>query len=381
MALKKKVAVVGAGITGLSIAYRLQKNGDDVTVFEAANHVGGKIGTIYSEGLEFHLGPVSMSETPKLRALISELNLEIIPATNATRKRYIYSQGKLHNVGVTSALLSAGGKFSMLKAMFGSKATPQETVKCYATRRFGEEAYQKLFNPIMNGVYAGNAELLSATSVFKKRGRRKIISLKGGVAALTSAMAMKLGSAIKTSFSINHIDKLRDFDEIHLATPSFVTAGLIRSLNPDLADKMSRIKYSNVTQIYLETVPGDHPFDGFGFLIPSDEKMSLLGAICVSNAFPEKVPEGRRQFVLFAGGDRPYSFSPSVDDAVKEFQKIVDPSLMKVLHVQEWRNAIPQPYVGHEKIIESVRKFEQENPRIRISGNYLSGVAVGDCVV
>ncbi|MEJ0030474.1 MAG: hypothetical protein WDO15_08940 [Bacteroidota bacterium] len=169
---------------------------------------------------------------------------------------------------------------------------------------------------------------------------------------------------------------MKDFDEIHITTPAFVTADLIK----ELSEPLKSIHYSDVTQIYCECVPGVNSFEGFGFLVPSEERLSLLGAVCVSNIFPSKSSEGRKLFVLFCGGDRPYSFSPSVDGAVKEFNKIIQPGLTKVVHVQEFKKGIPQFYVGHQKIVEQVRQFEKENPRIRISGNYLSGVGIGECL-
>lgn len=369
----KKVAVVGAGITGLSIAYHSKKKGNDVTLFESSRNVGGKIGTIYSEGLELDLGPVSISETPKLNELISELNIIPVPASDAVQKRYIYSKGKLHPAGISGSLLSFSGKLSMLTAPFKGGIKENETVAQYAIRRFGNEAYQRLFNPMMNGVYAGNSELIHARSVIKKRGPRKIVSFRGGIAALTNALASKL---VVTHKAINCIDQLNDFDEVHITTPAFVTADLIK----ELSEPLKSIHYSTVTQIFCEIMPGVKKFDGFGFLVPSEEKMSLLGAVCVSNIFPSKVPEGRNLFVLFSGGDRPYPFTPSVEDTVKEFNKILQPAVTKVLHVQEYKNGIPQFYAGHDKVVEEIRRFEKANPRIKIKGNYLSGVAVGDCL-
>ncbi|MEJ0030475.1 MAG: FAD-dependent oxidoreductase [Bacteroidota bacterium] len=188
------VAVIGAGVSGLSIAYKHKKDGNNVTLFEASRHVGGKIGRIYCQGIELDLGPVTIAETQKIRQLASELNLEIIEASDATKKRYIYSKGRLHSAGLTSSLLSFSGKMSMLKAPFTSKTQPNETVSSYAQRRFGKEAYQKLFNPMMNGIYAGNSELIDAGSVIRNRGPRKIISFKGGIAALTNALADQLGN-------------------------------------------------------------------------------------------------------------------------------------------------------------------------------------------
>jgi len=374
------MAVVGAGISGLSTAYRLKKNGNDVTIFEASSKTGGKIGQVYCEGLTLDLGPVTISETPALSGLISELNLKVVTPSDATSIRYIFSKGKLHRVSpklITSSLLSFTGKLSMLRALVTSKSGKDESVAAYARRRFGEQAYQRLFNPMMNGIYAGNAELLSAHSVIKKRGPRKIISLEGGIKSLTDALAAKLHGLILTGTTIDDFSR---FDKVHLTTPAFATAGLIKNLDGDLADKLASVHYSSVSQIYCEIVPGASRFDGFGFLVPSEEKLSLLGAISVSNIFPSKVPEGRMLFVLFCGGDRPYPFTPSIESAVSEFSDILKPALTRVLRVQEWKRAIPQFYVGHNKILDQIGQFEKRHPNIKITGNYVTGVAVGDCI-
>ena len=370
-----KIAVVGAGISGLSLAYRLKKEGNDVTVFESTARVGGKIKTVYCEGLELDLGPVSISETPELSRLVNELGLEIIEATDATSIRYIYSKGKLHKASPMSSLLSLGGKLSMLKALFTKKKDEDESVASYATRRFGRQAYRRLFNPLMNGIYAGNSELLGAKTVIKGRAPRKIISLKGGIASLTNALASKLDVRMNTSF-VN----FNEFDEVHLTTPAFVTAELIRKYDSKLADQLAAIRYSSLSQIYIETVPGRIKFDGFGFLVPSEEKMSLLGAVCISNIFPTKVSEGRRVFVLFCGGDRPYEFQASNLEAVEEFKRILQPALTKVMHIEQYRNGIPQFYVGHQEIVKRITSFELRNPKIKIRGSYVTGVAVGDCL-
>jgi oxygen-dependent protoporphyrinogen oxidase len=364
--IPQKVAVVGGGISGLSTAYKLMKQGHDVVVFESHEKIGGKISTEYKDGFELDLGPVTIAETPEIIELSKELGLEIIPASTASSIRYIYSKGKLHRVTsvMTSSLLSLGGKLSMLKAPFTSKGQEDESVASYARRRFGEEAYRRLIDPMMSGIYAGNPELLSAKSVFKKRGKRNVISLKGGIAALTNALASKL--KIATGRTIDDLSELKDFEKIILTTPAFVTAQLIRELEPAL----SKIQYSSLTQTFCEVIPGERKFDGFGFLVPSEEKMSLLGAICVSNIFPSKAPEGKMLFVLFARGS----------NALAQFNNIVQPAVAKQLYIREWNNAIPQPHVGHQIILDQITRFEKEHPDISIKGNYVTGVAVGDCL-
>jgi oxygen-dependent protoporphyrinogen oxidase len=119
-------------------------------------------------------------------------------------------------------------------------------------------------------------------------------------------------------------------------------------------------------------------FDGFGFLIPSKEKRSLLGAIAVSNVFPQKYI-GQSLFVLFVGGLRAYPLDTDVSTAVREFETIAQ-TKAEVLHVQDWNKAIPQPNMNHYQLIEAIDAFEMNVRGIHILGNYKTGVAVGDCV-
>ena len=98
--------------------------------------------------------------------------------------------------------------------------------------------------------------------------------------------------------------------------------------------------------------------------------MSLLGAICISKSL----------FVLFCGGDRPYDFHATVEQAVDEFKKILQPAIARVIHIEKYQNGIPQFYVGHQHVLAHIKQFERANPRYKIKGNFVSGVAVGDCL-
>ncbi|HZY79348.1 MAG TPA: protoporphyrinogen oxidase [Cyclobacteriaceae bacterium] len=396
---RRRIAVIGGGISGLSLALQLKRSGNEVVLFEASSQPGGKIGTIYKDGFELDLGPVTCVETPALKELLKRLDLggEITTASAASSMRYIYSRNKLRRIEASpigilkSSLLPVRGRLAFFKSIFAKRGDEDESVAVFAKRRFGEQAYQKLFNPVLNGVYAGNSEKLSARSTlksFNNRKRRKIISLKGGLRRLIEAITLQLGGAILTNTTVTAINKTEDgvkvchtygsyeFDKVYITTPAFVTANLIKELEQPL----KQVHYSSVTQVYCEVVPGETKFEGFGFLVPSEERMSLLGAVCVSNVFPNKAPDDRTLFVLFIGGDRPYPFTATVESAIEEFNKILKPALCRTLHVQRWDKGIPQFYVGHDDIVAALKEFENKNPNICISGNYLTGVAVGDCV-
>ena len=422
------VAVVGAGISGLVLAYELQKKGKNVTVFESAPEAGGKIKTIYKDGFELDLGPVSCTETATLKQLITDLQLEqnVIPAQSAVSKRYIYSEGEIHAIEpsplklLMHPMLSWNGRFSLLKDLFikpETQFTEDETVAQFARRHFGEEAHQKLFNPVLSGIYAGDSEALSISSTLpmvkslagkygsvvkglraeknESKSSRKIISMKGGFSRIVDALQNELGQNLHLSTEVKKISLAKDevrlmtresgtekeyfFSKVYLTLPAYACADLIKDIDPIIANSLNQINYPKVWQIYCE-VETTKAFDGFGFLIPARERLSLLGAICISTVFPDKAPEGKKFFALFCGGERPYSFDPKVEEALKEFHSILQPSLIKVLHVQEWSQAIPQFYVGHQKLRDQLKEFEVKHSSIAFAGNYVSGVSLGDCV-
>jgi len=427
---QKSIAIVGAGISGLVLAYQLKKKGNHVTVFESSSTTGGKIKTAQRDGFELDLGPVSCAETPALRELINELNLEteVLIAQSAVSRRYIFSKGKIHAVEpsppklLTHPMLSFGGRIRLLKDLFIKPSAEQiedETVGQFVARHFGEEAHQKLFNPILNGIYAGDSEALSISSTLPlvkrlakeygsvikglrkekdklKRGR-KIISMKGGFSKLMEALQANLDSHVHLSAEVASIklnderpvlivkegndEKQLSFDKVFLTVPAFVSASLLKDADIEISDLLKKIKYTNVSQIYCEVELNDKgTFDGFGFLVPAEECLSLLGAICISNIFPHKAPEGKKLFALFCGGDRSYPFDARVEDAIKEFNSILKPATIHMLRVQEWSNAIPQFHVGHQTILQQLQSFENKNPAIAFAGNYVSGVSLGDCV-
>jgi protoporphyrinogen/coproporphyrinogen III oxidase len=430
MGMNQSVAIVGAGISGLALAYQLKQQGKQVTVLEAAPKAGGKISTIRRDGFELNLGPVSCSTNEALNKLIQELKLEdeVLPAEGAVSKRYIYSKGKIHAIQpsplklLTHPILSLKGKLGLLKDLWVKTSTEQqedETVAQFVRRHFGEEAHQKLFNPVLNGIYAGNSEALSIQFTLttvkklaeqygsvikglraekdKLKMSRKIISFRGGIHRLVTALQNVLEDSIQLSTEVTQINMANGkaqltlrkaskevstatFDKVYVTLPAFACARILQDTYPDIATSLGQIRYNQVSQIYCEVDLPQETFDGFGFLVPAEERFSLLGAVCVSNIFKHKAPEGKRLFVLFCGGDRPYSFEPDVKEAIQEFTSILHPTSVKPLHIQEWTNAIPQFQVGHQSIIRKLKEFENHHNSIAFAGNYISGISVGDCI-
>ncbi len=166
------VAIVGGGITGLSLGYYLQKNEHQTIVLEKDSRPGGVIRSERCGPFLFEHGPNSiMSSSPAIRKLVDRLSLngERVPASEEARNRYVLRKGRLVRVPtgtvefVQSDLLSLSGKLRGLAEPFVGRRSGQEpeSIAHFANRRFGREVLDYLMNPFMAGVYAGVPGALS----------------------------------------------------------------------------------------------------------------------------------------------------------------------------------------------------------------------------
>ncbi len=169
--------IVGAGISGLSTAYRLNERNCGVLVAEQRDRAGGNITSQQSGDFLWEEGPNSFSPTPELLKLAVDVGLrnELIFADPGL-PRYVYWEGKLRPVpmspptAVTSQLLSPLGKLRALTGALGfippQVSSQEETVADFFTRHLGSEVAQRLVSPFVSGVYAGDVDQLSAKAAF-----------------------------------------------------------------------------------------------------------------------------------------------------------------------------------------------------------------------
>src|SRR5215212_958425 len=166
------VAVIGAGITGLTAAYRLKQRGSRVVVYEASDRIGGVIKSERRSGYLAELGPNSLSApTPSVKTLLAELGLppRQITASAEAGTRYIVRRGRLVRLPVSPAELLTTRLFSNSAklAIFGepliepSDSTIDESVAAFIRRRFNQEVLHYLANPFIAGIFAGDPEQLS----------------------------------------------------------------------------------------------------------------------------------------------------------------------------------------------------------------------------
>ena len=442
--MNKKILVLGAGISGLTTAYWLHKEGYDVTVLEKKSEVGGSMESFWDSGYLFDRGPNSGLETsPLIRTLIDDLNLneQFIYASKAGNKRYILRDNHLHPLPMSppafikTKLFSTAAKLRLfVEPLIGrSEDGYYQSISDFVTRRLGREFLDYAINPFVAGVYAGNPDNLSVKSAFpklyaleedyggliigsiksmKKRKQRaekskqsaQMFSFTDGMQVLPKAITAKLGEKVITSAEVTSIRKNRDgytvsFNymgspkeincDILLSTlPAYVAADLFKDIDEKLFKHLSEIYYPPVIVLFLgysKSVIGQ-PLDGFGYLIPEKEKKSFLGAIWSSVIFPNRSNENKAAFTLFIGGAR----NPEIENSDKEIiinkVKAEFQQLMKITGKPDfesyryWSKAIPQYNIGYIEHENYFDEFEKNNPGIVIGGNYRGGISVGDCI-
>ena len=448
----KRIAIIGGGIAGLSAAYELdlqRRDGADIdyVLYEASPRLGGVLQTETVEGCLIEAGPDSfLTEKPWASDLCQELGIanEIIGSNDAARKTYILLNDRLVPLPdglmflvptqilptVLSPLFSAATKFRMAREWFYPKHDlnnpthgEDETVAALVERHYGREMVERLADPLLSGVYGGQANELSVRAVLPRfadmeakygsLGRAMIAtrkkttqnqnpifsSLRGGMSTLVEAVAARLNpERLRTSIPITEIQRREygwlvntaaggsSFDAVILATPTPAAAALIRHSAPELSQELAEIRYSSsvtVGLVYDDTVQLP---EGFGFLVPRTENKRMLACTFVHNKFPHRAPENRTLLRCFLGGSQDEAaLTLSNDEILETVRRELDEILNLTAEplaarVYKWPSSMAQYQVGHLDRLDRIRNLLQETPRLTLAGNGYRGIGVPDCV-
>ncbi len=359
----KPVAIIGAGITGLSAAFYLKERNIPVLLLEASQRVGGVIQSIRRDGYLAEFGPNSILETsPVISNLVRGLGLESrrLYSEPFAEKRYVVRGKKPVEVPTSAArflttpLFSLPAKLRVLAEPFIRPAPEgvEESIAQFVQRRLGQEFLDYAIDPLVAGIYAGSPQLLSVTQAFPKlhaleqryhslflgqilgareRKRRgevskqdaKKFSFDDGLQVLIDALQSRLAREIETGAPIHCLRRTEEgwFIELEhgaggrqvecsavlLALPSHKIASLDIINTPPLeVAPLAEVNYPPVASVVLGFRRADvaHPLDGFGMLIPQKEGFNILGALFSSSLFPRRAPDGRVAITCYIGGAR-----------------------------------------------------------------------------
>ncbi|MEH0156369.1 protoporphyrinogen oxidase [Limibacter armeniacum] len=422
------IAIIGAGISGLSAAYHLNKKGIPNIVFEASNRVGGCIKTLQETKYLFEEGPNSLLFTDTHLKLIKELGLEneLIEAADVNKNRYIFKNGAYRKLPSSAPALlfnsffSWKAKWSVFKELYNKRkpTTAHESVAEFFTRRFCQEIVDYAVNPFMAGIYAGDPKQLLIEKAFPslkeaedehgsvikgmmaKKGsveRKLTYSFKNGLSVLPKALANHVDIVFETPVSkiekegnklavVTKDGRRETFDQVIMALPAHAAAQLVKDIAPGLSDTLSKLKYPPMccTHTVFRKEDISHSLDGFGGLNPEVENRFASGSIWSSSIFPDRTPNGEMLITSFVGGmlnieKAKLSDQEILEKAIKELKETygikADPIKKRI---SRWQEAIPQ-YDQHVLPLDAQLKAA-EKVNLFVSANWQGGVSVVDCI-
>lgn len=436
-----KIAIIGAGITGLAAAYELRKKGFSVDIFEKSPVPGGVIQTLQQDGFLCELGPGTLQlSDSRILHLLNELGLqkEMIDNNPAGQERYIVKNAvptpspRSAFAFLKSPLFSSKAKLRLLKEPFIKKGeNSDESVAEFTERRLGQEFLDYAIDPFVSGVYAGSPHKLSIRHAFPK-----LYALEATGGSLIKGVLKKKKDPFKIKTrTVSFVKGMHTLPSklAEMVAESLHLASTILSISFKDNDQMWEISYESkgttFTKYYTDiivTIPAYHlrdlPFDvsvlqallplkeinyapiavvthafekesipkaleGFGMLIPSKENFKTLGTLFTSSMFPTQVPKGYITLRTFLGGNRLpdiHKESPeSIENMVwNDIVPLLDIKKVPVFsHVHTWRNAIPQYNLGYQKFLNTMNDVEKSFPGLHLMGNYRTGISLPQCIL
>ncbi len=436
-----RIAVVGAGLGGLSAAHAIRRRGLElglaphVAVWEAAERPGGQLRTVIEDGyLVEWAANAFRTGTGPTADLVARLGLqaEQVHADRAAERRYVFHGGRLHLLPsdpvslLNFTPLSRDGRLRVLAEPFlAEQVDHEESVFDYAARHIGAEAAEVLLGTMVRGVYGGDAHALSVDAAFPvmremERDHRSLViagiagmpqrmregkttwSFRGGMSVLIDALAADLGPGLRLrtpalgleadpsgGFLLRGVEgDAERFDAVVLALPPETAADLLEPLDAPAAAELRGIPTGPIGMVALAFEQGAFvtPPDGFGFLVAPSEDLQVLGCLIESNVFPGRAPDGQLLVRVIMGGVADPDLAARSDadlaaialDALDRAWGLTDPPLRSWVGRQS--RGIPQYVVGHLGRLDRIQARLGRFPGLHVAGNAYRGIAVGKLV-
>lgn len=424
-----KIGIIGAGISGLTLAYELQKRGIDYHLWEASAEAGGYIRSRREAGGYLReLGPNSLLGDADLLAWLDELGLtsELVFANPVSKARYIFRDGQYRKLpsGPPSLLFGTFFSWKTKWAIFrerNNKTTspPGETLAQFFRRRFSSEIVDYALGPFVAGIYAGDPERLLVSETFpillqyerdygsvlrgliknqSVAGRRQSFSFRQGMQTLPDALAAKLTNLslnnpvveirqVRNGWEVESVQGTETVTQLVVAVDTDAAAQLVQTYDPSFAKALRAVEYPPMTAVHsaYKRIDVSHPLNGFGGLNPNVEGRFAAGHIWSSSVFDGRCPADEVLFTTFVGGMQAPDNARQPDEVVYEqvHRELADSFGIRAgaptfRAIYRWERAIPQ-YDGR---IVTLKPFVEaaETDGLRVCTNWHGGLSLSDCL-
>lgn len=433
---EKNVAIIGAGITGLTTAFYLKQNNVPFHIYDTALRPGGVMQSRQNEDFVWETGPSTGTlGKPEAMELFEDLDLSLLEtAPSIAGNRYIWKGKKLHPLpsspvsGLLTPLFSWKDKFGILLEPFRAKGRdPEENLSTFVKRRLGISILEYAVDPFVSGVYASSPDVIIPKyalpklyaleenygsfirgSIHKmkepkserdKKATKKVFSAKGGFSHLIDKLSAKVGLENMTLGIEGCLVQPKDGGYIVKANgvessyTQVIYTGSARRLSESLPflleeglQEACQIGYTSVMEIAVGFKKWQgRPLDGFGALMPSKEGRKILGILFLSSLFSGRAPEGGAMLSVFMGGVRHPEY---LELSNEEIYEMVKKEIQEMLELNEFSPdlfeitrhdmAIPQYDKTTPARIAAYSKAESLHPGLLLGGNGIGGIGMAD---
>jgi protoporphyrinogen/coproporphyrinogen III oxidase len=434
--LSGRIAVIGAGAAGLAAACRLRELGADVTVIDAGSRPGGAVQTVRRDGWLVEHGPHLVSGLPGcVEEVARTAGVDWEQPSSALKRTLVLHRGLPVPIPATiaelldSPLLSVAGRLRMARERFQSRSDlPDETVAAFATRRFGREVAERMFDPLARSMTGGDPRRLLASAVFpaevtyerttgsvlKGRARARMEARRlarrrhgagppppraprAGLGQLIDAMAVPFGNALQHATRADGMTRDGDrlairsggralgaFEGVVLAVPPSGLGGLLRDVAaPAMVAPIEAIGELPMVSVALGYRAADvaRPLEAYRLLVPSHEGLATIAVVVPTALFADRAPTGHVLLTVHLGAGSAASSDTGLVTAVRrEIEPVIaargDPVFVDV----GARQPVAQPVAGHTAALEAAAAIEAAVPTLALTGAWRDGLSLHDAL-
>ncbi len=455
--VRKRVAVIGGGITGLAAAQRLVELDPsvDVTLFEAGPRLGGVLETVRRDGFLIERSADNfITSVPWALDLCREIGFEseLLPTTSGQRNAMVVHRGRLEKLPAgfmlmapgqlwplaTTPILSPWGKLRLLAEYFipARRAEIDESLGSFARRRLGAEAFERIVQPLVGGIYTADPERLSLKATLPRflemerrygsliraaRAERRagkstgdgesgaryglFVAPRQGMSSLVAALAARLpAGTVQLNSPVARIEQTspglwsvelggvdadkQEFDGLIVAVAAPLAGQLLYQVDRPLAADLRRIDYASsvVVSLGLKREQIERRLDSFGFVVPAVEKRRILAGSFSSVKFAGRAPDDSALLRVFIGGACQPELAELPDErlreiAIDELRALVglrgEPLFVDIVRHPR---SMPQYHVGHCDLVADIEHAAGRWPGLALAGNAYHGVGIPNCV-
>ncbi|HTM55497.1 MAG TPA: protoporphyrinogen oxidase [Pirellulales bacterium] len=457
----QRILVIGGGITGLAAAYRLTELDPhrQIVLVEASDRLGGVLETVRRDGYLIERSADNfITNVPWAVELSKRVGLgdQLLATDERLRAALVVRNGRLVRVPagfslmapgrawpiVTTPLLSSAGKLRVLAERFvrGGAPSADESLAAFARRRLGVEAFERIVQPLVGGIYTADPEKLSLAATlprFQEMERRwgsltrgireenaqvasesgfsgavngndagarysQFVAPREGLSSLVAAVAARLpAGCVRLRSPVREIRRREqgwtivptageplDCDAVIVTAPAPAAAKLLAGLDEKLSLALAEIEYASTAVVSLAFARNQirKPLDGFGFVVPAIERRPILAASFASLKFPGRAPADHVLVRVFIGGACQSELLDGDDPAILEIA--VEQLRMLIgaegspafSDVARWPHSMPQYHIGHLERVATIERAVSAWPGLALAGNAYRGVGIPHCV-